>query len=52
MQVYYRKVYAQDSQGGDRIFEFKLVTAMGRPLYEKYGFVSMEAEMELPMTGL
>lgn len=23
-------------------------TAMGRPLYEKYGFVRMEAEMELP----
>ena len=24
-------------------------TAMGRPLYEKYGFVSMEVEMELPV---
>ena len=23
-------------------------TAMGRPLYEKYGFVKMETEMELP----
>ncbi len=27
-------------------------TAMGRPLYEKYGFVSMEAEMELPIANL
>lgn len=23
-------------------------TAMGRPLYEKYGFIKMEEEMELP----
>ena len=23
-------------------------TAMGRPLYERFGFVSMEHEMELP----
>jgi len=23
-------------------------TAMGRPLYEKYGFIEMENEMELP----
>lgn len=24
-------------------------TAMGRPLYEKYGFVNMAHEMELPI---
>lgn len=24
-------------------------TAMGRPLYEKYGFIKMEDEMELPV---
>lgn len=24
-------------------------TDMGRPLYEKYGFLSMEREMELPV---
>lgn len=24
-------------------------TAMGRPLYEKYGFVKMNDEMELPL---
>lgn len=26
-------------------------TDMGRPLYEKYGFIKMDAEMELPYSN-
>ena len=41
----------QDARGRGLTAISLEATDMGRPLYEKYGFVQMECEMELPSNG-